>query len=111
MQHEISRRGWVKNALLGTALIPVLSLVGRQSWAADLTPLDASDTTAKALSYVADASKVDAATHPTFKAGQRCATCLQYQGKATDQTAGCTIFPGHSVAAAGWCQVWAQRPA
>ena len=33
-----------------------------------------------------------------------------YQGKASDATAGCNIFAGHSVPAAGWCKVWAQKP-
>ena len=111
MAHEISRREWVKRALVGSALIPVLSLTGRESWAAELTPLDPNDATAKALGFVTEASKVDVAAHPTYKAGQRCSTCLQYQGKPADATAGCTIFPGRSVPAAGWCQVWVQRPA
>jgi hypothetical protein len=56
-----------------------------------------------------DASKVDAKAYPTFKAGQRCSTCAQYQGKQTDATATCIIFPNHTVPAGGWCQVWAQR--
>jgi hypothetical protein len=111
MQHEISRRDLMKSALIGSALIPVLSVVGPQVWAADLTPLDPNDSTAKALAFVNDASKVDAAAHPTFKPTQRCSNCLQYQGKPTDATGGCTIFPNRSVPAAGWCQVWAQRPA
>jgi hypothetical protein len=66
---------------------------------------------AKALGFVTDASKVTAATHPTYKPGQRCATCAQYQGKPTEASAGCTIFAGHSVPGPGWCSVWAQRPA
>ena len=110
MQHEITRRSLIKSALIASALIPAIGLVANDSHADNLTPLDANDGTAKALGYVADASKVDTAAHPTFKAGQRCATCAQYQGKQADATAGCTIFPGHSVPAGGWCQVWTQRP-
>jgi hypothetical protein len=110
MQHEISRRALVKRALVGSALIPVLSVIETRALAADLTPLDVNDSTAKALGFVTDASTVDAKTRPTYKPGQRCSNCLQYQGKATDATAACTIFPNHSVPAAGWCQVWAQRP-
>jgi hypothetical protein len=72
--------------------------------------LDVGDPTAKALGFLTDATKVDAASNPTFKAGQKCATCAQYQGKASDATAGCNIFAGHSVPAAGWCKVWAQKP-
>src|SRR5262245_585469 len=111
MQHEITRRGLVKRALLGSALIPALSLIGNESRAAAVTPLDTNDPAAKALGFVTDASKVDAAANPTFKPEQRCDNCLQYQGKPTDPTAACTIFPGHSVPAAGWCKVWAKRPA
>jgi hypothetical protein len=36
--------------------------------------------------------------------------CMQYQGKASDKTAGCSIYPGHSVPSAGWCAAFAQRP-
>ena len=111
MQHEISRRHLIKNALLAGAVVPALGLIARESRAADLKPLDANDPTAKALAYVADASHVDASANPTFKTGQRCANCMQYQGKPTDPTAACTIFPGRSVPAAGWCKVWTQRPA
>ena len=109
MQHEMSRRDLIKRALLASAFVPALGLIARQSHAADLTPLDANDPTAKALAYVADASHVDAKVNPNFKTGQHCANCAQYQGKPTDATAGCTIFPGRSVAAGGWCKVWAQR--
>lgn len=111
MQHDISRRHLIRNALLAGALVPALGLIAKRSDAAELTPLDPNDPTAKALAFVADAAKVDAAANPTFKPGQRCATCMQYQGKPTDATAGCTIFPNHSVPAAGWCKVWVQRPA
>jgi High potential iron-sulfur protein len=111
MPHEISRRDLVKSALLSSALIPALGLIGKASQAADLTPLDASDPTATALGFVIDASKVDASVNPTFKAGQRCAACAQYQGKPTDAMAGCNLFVGHSVPSGGWCKVWVQRSA
>jgi High potential iron-sulfur protein len=74
-------------------------------------PLDPNDPTAKALGFVTDARKVDAAANPTFKAAQNCASCAQYQGKASDSSAPCSIFPGKTVPAAGWCKVWVQRPA
>jgi len=109
MQHEISRRQLMKSGLLAGALAPVVALVGSGARAAELTPLDPTDPLAKALNYTADASKVSASANPTFKAGQHCATCAQFQGKPTDAKAACTIFAGHSVPAAGWCKVWAQR--
>jgi hypothetical protein len=108
MQHEISRRDLMKSAL-ATALLPALGVISKRSRAADLTPLDPNDPTAKALGFVTDASKVDAATNPTFKAGQHCAGCAQYQGTASDATAGCTIFAGHSVPGGGWCRAFVAK--
>jgi hypothetical protein len=42
--------------------------------------------------------------------GQACANCIQYQGAPGDSHGPCAIFPGKSVAAAGWCAVYARRP-
>ena len=109
MQRKISRRSIVKNGLIAGAILPVAGLVSRGAGAAALPPLDPSDPTAKALAFTTDASKVDSKTYPTFKAGQKCGTCAQYQGKAADATADCTIFAGKSVPQGGWCQVWAQK--
>jgi hypothetical protein len=85
--------------------------MGNTAGAAALPALDPNDPTAKALAFVNDATKVDASANPTFKAGQKCSTCAQYQGKASDPTAACNIFAGHSVPAGGWCKVWAAKPA
>jgi hypothetical protein len=110
MKQGYSRRELMKHALLVTAAAPIANLGAGLSSAADLTPLDPNDPTAKALGFVNDASKVDASKHPTYKAGQRCGTCAQFQGKAGDARGGCNIFVGHTVPQGGWCQVWAQRP-
>jgi hypothetical protein len=110
MQHKISRRAMVKRSLLAGALVPAFGLVGRTE-AAGLTPLDPNDPQAKALGFVSDASKVSASANPTFKAGQKCGTCAQFQGNAGDATGGCNIFVGHTVPSGGWCKVWAQKPA
>jgi hypothetical protein len=109
MQYTISRRALIKGAFAAGALAPALGLIGKESRAAELTPLDPNDPAAKSLGFVLDASKVDASANSTFKAGQRCGTCMQYQGKPGDATGGCTIFAGHSVPANGWCKVWSQR--
>lgn len=110
MQRKISRRSIVKGGFIAGALLPAMGLVSRNAAAAAaLPPLDPNDPTAKALGFVNDASKIDTKTHPTFKADQKCSTCAQYQGKAGDATAACTIFAGKSVPAAGWCQVWVQK--
>jgi hypothetical protein len=111
MQSKMTRRSIVKSGLIAGTLVPAFGLIGGTAGAAALTLLDANDPTAKALNYVADATKVDAAANPTYKAGQKCGTCAQYVGKAGDATAGCNIFAGHSVPAGGWCKVWAAKPA
>jgi hypothetical protein len=112
MQSKLmTRRSIVKSGLIAGALVPAFGLIGGTAGAAALTPLDANDPTAKALGFVADASKVDAASNPTYKPTQKCSTCAQYVGKAGDATAGCNIFAGHTVPAGGWCKVWAAKPA
>jgi len=111
MQRKISRRAIVKGGLVAGALFPAMGLIANSAAAAGLPPLDPKDPTAQALSFVTDASKVDAAANPTFKPTQKCSNCAQYQGKATDPTAGCNIFAGKSVPAGGWCKVWAAKPA
>lgn len=109
MHIKYSRRSVVKGGLMAGALLPAATLLGVPVRAAAAPPLDPSDPTAKALGYVSDASKVDAAANPTYKAGQKCGTCAQFQGKPTDAAAGCNIFAGKSVPSAGWCKVWAQK--
>jgi High potential iron-sulfur protein len=109
MHRKISRRSIVKSGLMAGALLPAIGLVSRNASAAPLPPLDPNDPTAKALGFVTDSSKVDPKTHPTYAPAQKCGTCAQYQGKATDATAACTIFAGKSVPVGGWCQVWAQK--
>jgi hypothetical protein len=109
MQGKISRRSIVKSGLIAGALLPTLNLMSSNAGAAALPPLDPNDPTAKALGFVNDASKVDTKTYATFKPAQKCGTCAQFQGKAGDATAACTIFAGKSVPQGGWCQVWAQK--
>jgi len=53
---------------------------------------------------------VDAKANPLHKVTQKCANCLQFQGKATDKQAVCNLFPGKDVLGAGWCKVWVQKP-
>jgi len=101
------RRTVLKGALTSLAAIPVVAFVGRAEAAAKVDPAGAQ---AKALGYVVDAGKVDAAANPTFKAGSHCANCVQWQGKPTDAEAGCGIFAGGIVPANGWCKVYAEKP-
>jgi hypothetical protein len=65
--------------------------------------LSEADPKAQAVGYRADAGKVDKAKYPAYVAGQTCASCSLFQGKATDTYGGCTLFGNKQVAARGWC--------
>jgi hypothetical protein len=110
MPHKISRRELVKRGLLAGSLVPAIGLIAGGAEAAALPALDPNDPVAKSLGFVSDATKVDAGSNPTYKTGQRCGTCAQFQGKPGDTSGGCNIFAGHSVPVGGWCRVWAQKP-
>lgn len=106
-----ARRSVLKGALAGLVALPGLGSVERAAAQAAPARLDENDATGKALGYLHDAKKVDAAKNPTYKAGQNCANCLQIQGKAGEAWRGCNLFPGKQVNADGWCRVWVQKPA
>jgi High potential iron-sulfur protein len=105
MSGTIVRRDFLKCALATALAAPALGAAGAR--AAGLTPLDPSDPTAQSLGFVADSSAATA--NSSFKAGQRCGVCMQYQGALTDARAGCSIYPGHSVPVNGWCGAFAAR--
>jgi hypothetical protein len=110
MQKPISRRTLVNYALVTAAFLPALHIGTEAAAAEALTPLDPNDPAAKSLGYVSDSSKVDASANPTHKPDQTCSSCAQFQGKPGEHQGGCNIFPGKSVAAGGWCKVWAKKP-
>jgi len=107
VSYTIVRRDFLKCALASAMVIPVLGAADAR--ATDLPALDPTDPVAQSLGFVPDASKVAANANPTFKPGQRCGVCVQYQGKRSDAEAGCGIFAGHSVASRGWCRAFVQR--
>lgn len=71
--------------------------------------VDEKDAAAAGLGYVADAKRTDAKKFPRYAAGQNCANCALYQGKAADKAGGCPLFAGKQVAGAGWCSAWAKK--
>jgi hypothetical protein len=71
--------------------------------------LDEKDPQAVALGYVVDASKADTKKFPKYAAGQNCASCALYQGKAGDAAGGCPLFGTKQVMAKGWCSAWAKK--
>jgi High potential iron-sulfur protein len=103
----IYRRDFIKCALASAVVIPALRPANAS--AADLPLLDPTDSVAQSLAFVPDASKVAANANPTFKAGQHCGVCVQYQGKGSEVAAACGIFAGRSVPSRGWCRAFVQR--
>ena len=71
--------------------------------------VDEKDAQAAALGYVAEAKRADSKKFPKFAAGQDCASCTLYQGKATDKAGPCPLFAGKQVASSGWCSAWAKK--
>lgn len=71
--------------------------------------LDEKDPQAAAIGYVMDATKADTKKFPKYAAGQHCATCALFQGKAGDATGPCPVFGGKLVAATGWCSAWTKK--
>ncbi|MGF6633681.1 high-potential iron-sulfur protein [Paraburkholderia sp. MM6662-R1] len=71
--------------------------------------VDENDAAASSLGYRAKAGSVDAAKFPKYHAGQTCANCRFYTGAAGEASGPCPMFPGKSVVADGWCNVYAQR--
>ncbi len=67
------------------------------------------DPSAKALAYVADATKTDKTKYPKYAAGQMCSNCTLYTGKPADAAGGCGIFPGKQVAGKGWCSAYVKK--
>ena len=71
--------------------------------------LDPADPQAKSLGYVADATKTDSAKFKTYAAGQACANCALYGGKAGDAAGPCPIYAGKQVSAKGWCSAYNKK--
>ncbi|MEN9704408.1 MAG: hypothetical protein RLZZ393_287 [Pseudomonadota bacterium] len=109
MSNSVQRRTLIKAVVFGGAALPLASRLVQDAQAAQ--PLvDPNDAVAKSLAYQPDTAKVQAAAFPTHKPTQKCANCIQFQGKAADKQGACNLFPGKDVLGAGWCKVWAQKP-
>ena len=71
--------------------------------------LQPSDPVAQPFGYHLNATSVDVRQFPSYKPGQRCGTCLMYQGKAHETWGPCNLFPRRVVNTDGWCRVWAAK--
>ena len=101
-----SRRQFIQIVPLAGAAALVAS---RTAGAADLPLVSEKDAQAMALGYVHDATKADKAKYKNYVAGEHCAVCALYQGKAGAANGPCPLFAGKHVAAAGWCSAFAKK--
>jgi hypothetical protein len=90
---------------LGLSAGAVVALA-KGAQAAEAPHLDPKDPQAAKLGYVESAAQVDAKKFPAYAKGQTCENCLQLQGAAGAPYRPCTVFPGKTVAVAGWCSSW-----
>ena len=105
---KLNRRSFMQIAtvsVVGAALIAPAF----QAAAADLPKLELDNPTAKALGYVEDTTKVDAAKYPNHKPEQMCGGCSLMQGDAKNARNPCAIFPGKSISTKGWCASFAKK--
>jgi len=101
MTHPVQRRVFLMTLAASTAAVGTLARAQAL--------VDEKDAQAAALGYVADATRTDTKKYPKYAAGQNCANCALYQGKAADKAGGCPLFAGKQVAGAGWCSAWAKK--
>ena len=92
----------------GPAVLALVALT-RSAGAQAAPHVDPNEATAKALGYAPDASKADKAKFSNWKAGETCAGCVQFKGKAGAAWGPCQIFPGKDVNAKGWCTAWQKK--
>ena len=96
------RNFFVQLSAMGIAL-------GAAHVSAQVAMVSESDAQAAALGYKADGRKVDKVKFPKYAADQHCGNCALYQGKSSDASAACALFPGKQVAGKGWCSAWARK--
>ena len=99
----IGRRNFLRGLGAGAMCL------GWSAHAEDAPPepmVDEADAAAVAVEYVADATRVDAASHPAFRPDQNCASCAVYTGASGEASGGCVLFPHKRVTAQGWCTAW-----
>ena len=101
-----NRRIFVIQSVVSAGILATTGLAQAQ---AALPLVQESEPQAVALGYKADATKADKVKYPKYAAGQNCAGCALYQGKAGDAAGGCPLYPGKQVASKGWCSAWAKK--
>ncbi len=103
----LDRRVFIIQSATACASVVATQFALAQMSAPDL--VKESDPPAMAVGYVPDATKANKVKYPTYAAGQRCGTCILYEGKAGEASGPCPLFPNKQVAAMGWCSSWAKK--
>jgi hypothetical protein len=103
---SVSRRVFLENGAFLFATFGVCAV----AWPDSAPLLSESDPTVAALGYKANASSVDKAKFPQYKAGSSCSNCVLYQGAAGAASGPCPLYAGKAVSAQGWCSSYAKKP-
>lgn len=82
----------------------IVAMLPRGLYSAELPHVEENDPTAIALKYKHDATESERTNPEAF-----CHNCRYFRGTQQTEWAPCDLFPGKSVAAQGWCNVWAMR--
>ena len=104
---NLGRRIALGKMVGGIAAIPLISVAGAAQAAAP--QVDEASPAAVGLKYKHDAAaapRVDKAG--TAAADQTCANC-QFIQAPDGEWRPCTLFPGKTVNANGWCSAWAKK--
>ena len=98
-----TRRQFILLSAAGACTLALNGKVQAQAMVAETDPQ------AAALGYKANATTVDKVKYPKYAAGQVCANCALFQGKADVSAGGCSLFAGKQVASKGWCSAHAKK--
>jgi len=102
--NHLTRRHFIRNVAVAGSAGSLFML--NPAMAQDLPKVAGDDPMATALQYVEDATTSAA---PNYTAGSTCGNCALIQGVDGEAYRPCAVFPGKTVAAAGWCISWAPK--
>ena len=106
---QIAAVGALGAALATPAFSATVAAPPKKVTAPTLPSLELDNPTAKALGYVEDTTKVNAAKYPNHKPNQMCSGCTLIQGDVKNARNPCALFPGKSVASKGWCASYVKK--
>lgn len=107
IKNNIYRRKFLMKSGALIAGLPAISLLGftKTIHADDLPNVSEDDPVVVSLKYVHDASK----SSDRSNTDALCSNCQLYTGGVGSEWGPCSIFPGKSVNANGWCTAWVKK--